>query len=70
MALTLSHDSGVDAGAKFVREFAELGVPINLDGALSGVANDVTVVTPLQMFLELGLGMRVYGVIEVIGQLF
>jgi hypothetical protein len=70
VALTLGNDSGMDAGAKFVRKFVESRVAVNFDGALGGIANDVAVMAPLQVFLKLRLGVRVHGVVEVIGKLF
>jgi hypothetical protein len=59
----------VNTAAKFVRKFIERGVAVDLDGALGGVANDVAVMAPLQMFLELGPGAYVHRVVEIIGQL-
>jgi hypothetical protein len=70
MALTFSYDGGMDPAAKFVRKFIEPRVPVNLNRALGSVANYVAVMAPLQMFLEFRLGVRIHGVIEVVGQLF
>jgi hypothetical protein len=67
VALALGDDGRLNSGPEFVGKFVKVGVAINLDGALGGIANDVAVVAPLQMFLELCLGCRVHGVVEVIG---
>jgi hypothetical protein len=70
VALTFGNDGGVDSATEFLRKFVELRITIDFNGAFRSIANDVAVMAPLQMFLELGLGMRVHGVIEIICQLF
>jgi len=47
VALTFGNNGGVNTGAQFLREFVELGVPVDFNGALGGVANDVAVMAPL-----------------------
>ena len=70
MALTFSYDGGMDSAAKFVRKFIERRVAVNLNSAPGSVTYHVAVMTPLQMFLELRLGVGIHGVVEVVGQLF
>jgi hypothetical protein len=44
-----------------------MGIPVNLDGHLGCVANNVAVVAPLKMIFQLSLGLGVYGVVKVVG---
>jgi hypothetical protein len=60
----------MEAGPKIVRKFVKLGAAVDFNGALGGVADDIAVMAPLEMFLQFGLGVRVHGVVEIIGQLF
>jgi len=69
MALALGYDGSMDPGAKFVRKFIEPRIPVDLDCALGSVTNHVAVMAPLQVFLEFSLGVRIHGVVEVVGQL-
>ena len=59
----------METAAKVVGEFVEFGAAVDLNGALGCIADNVAVMAPLQMFLEFGPGMRIHGVVEVIGQL-
>jgi hypothetical protein len=52
--LALSHDGGTQPRAKIVGQFVKLGVAVNLDGLLGGIANHVAVVAPGEMVLQLG----------------
>jgi len=65
--LALRHDRRAEARAKIIRELVELGVAINLDGLLGGIADHIAVVAPSQMIFELGLGPIVEGPIQVVG---
>jgi hypothetical protein len=56
VALALGDNGRLNSGTEFVRKFVKVRVAIDLDGALGGIANDIAVMAPLQMFLELGLG--------------
>jgi hypothetical protein len=67
--LALGHDGGAEAGAEIVREFVELGVAVDFDGLLGGVADDIAVVAPGKMVLKLDLGLFVEDAVQVIGQL-
>jgi hypothetical protein len=51
--LALSHDGGTEARAKIVGKLIELGVAINFDGFLRGIADHVAVVAPGKMVLQL-----------------
>ena len=70
MTLAFVYDGGTKAAAEIIGQFVEVGVAVDFNGALSGVANDVAVVAPLQVFLEFSLGVSVHGVVEVISKLF
>jgi len=70
VTVAFCNNGGVEAAAKIVGKFVEFRVAVYFNRALSGVAYDVAVMTPLQMFLKLGLGPGVHGVVEVISQLF
>ena len=67
--LALAHDGGTKSPAQVVRQFVELGVAINLDGFLSGIANHVAVVAPSQVVFQFRLGAIIQGAIQIIGQL-
>jgi hypothetical protein len=47
MGLAVCKDCRVDTATKFIRKLVEFGIPIDLNGALGGVANDVAVMAPL-----------------------
>jgi hypothetical protein len=70
LVLALRHDCGTKTGPEVVRKFVEFGVPINLNGPLGGVANDVAVMAPLKMIFKLGLCPGVHCLVEVVGKLF
>jgi hypothetical protein len=65
--LALRHDGRAKASAQIVWKFVELGVAVNFDGLLGGIANYIAVVAPSQMIFELRLGPIVEGPVEVIG---
>jgi hypothetical protein len=59
--LALRHDGRAKAGAKIVWKFVELGIAVNFDGLLGGIADYIAVVAPSQMIFELGLSPIVEG---------
>ncbi len=63
-------DGCAKARAQIIRQFDDFVVAVDLDGALGGVTDDVTIVAPLQMLFELCLGTGVNHPVEIIGQLF
>src|SRR5437868_1181509 len=65
-----ANDGGSEACAQIVRKFDDFVVAVDLDGALGGVTDDVTIVAPLQMLFELRLGTGINDPVEIIGQLF
>ena len=65
--LALGNDRGSEAGSKIVRKFVELRVAVDLDGLLGGVADNVAVMAPSQMFFEFSLCGGVNDAVEVIG---
>ncbi len=69
MRLALGDDGGTEPVAKVVGEFVELGVAVDLDGLLGGIADDVAVVTPGEVIFQFGLSPVVEYAVEVIGQL-
>jgi hypothetical protein len=54
--LALRHDCRAKPCAQIVGQFVKLGVAINLNGLLGGIAYYVAVVAPSQVIFELGLG--------------
>jgi hypothetical protein len=52
--LAFGHDGGTQAAAEVFGEFVELGVTVNLDGFLGRVANNVAVMAPGKMVVQLG----------------
>jgi hypothetical protein len=70
LVLALRHDRGTETSPEIVRKFVKFGVPINLNGPLGGVANDVAVMAPLKMIFKLGFCPGVHCLVEVVGKLF
>src|SRR5579864_9099336 len=67
--LALRHDGRAKPGTKVVRKFVKLGVAINLDRLLGGIADYIAVVAPSKMIFELGLGPIIKRAVQIIGQL-
>src|ERR1043165_2925006 len=67
--LALLDDCGAKLGSEVFRKGVKLGVAVNLDGFLCGVADHVAVVAPSQVLFEFRLGGGINDTIEVIGQL-
>jgi hypothetical protein len=55
VGLTTGSDCRSELGFEFFGEFVQLGVAIDFDGLLGGVANDVAVVAPSQVLFQFGL---------------
>lgn len=67
MALALGHDGRANAATQVIGQFVKVGVPINLDGHLGCVANDVAVMAPLKVVFQLRPCLGVHRVVQVIG---
>jgi hypothetical protein len=67
VALAFADDGCPQLGAQVVWKFVEMGLPVNLDGHLRGVANHVAVMAPLKMVFQFGFGLGIHRPIEVIG---
>ena len=52
-ALALGNDGSLEAGSQVVGKLVKLGVPVNLNGFLGGVAYHVAVVAPGKVIFEL-----------------
>jgi hypothetical protein len=61
--LALRHDGGTKSGSQIVGKFVKLGVAINLNGLLGGIAYYVAVVAPSQVVFEFGLGPIIEGAV-------
>src|SRR5579862_9784459 len=70
MILALAHDGRTQTFAKVVGQFVQVGVPVDLDGHLGCIADDIAVVAPLQVIFQLRPGLGVHRVVQVIGELF
>src|ERR1700740_2284766 len=67
--LAFRHDCGAKSRPQIVGEFIKLGVAINLNGLLGGIAYYVAVVAPSQVIFELGLRPVIEGAVQIICQL-
>jgi hypothetical protein len=67
--MTLGNNGSAKAGAKVFRKLVQLGIAINLDGLLSGIADHVAVVAPGQMIFQFSFCARVNRTIKVVSQL-
>jgi hypothetical protein len=67
--LALGHDGRAKPGAEVLGQFVQLGVTIDFDGLLGGVANHVAVVTPGKMILQLDFCRFVEDAVQIVGQL-
>jgi len=67
LLLALGHDGGTEAAAEVFGQFVKLGVTINLDCLLGGVANHVAVVAPGEMVLQLDFCSLVEYAVQIIG---
>jgi hypothetical protein len=49
--LALGHNGGAKTAAEIIGQFVKLGVTVNLDGFLGGIADNIAVVAPGEMVL-------------------
>ena len=68
MRRTLAHNGGTKPGPKVVWQLIEFRVTVDLDSFASGVADNVAIVAPRQMVIELCLRLSVQRAVEVVGQ--
>src|SRR5215471_3794978 len=69
LLLALRHNCGTKSAAEVFRKFVELRIAVDLDGLLGCVANNVAVVAPRQMILQIGLCFFVENAVQITGQL-
>src|ERR1700758_3143695 len=69
MLLTLGHDGGAQPGPEIVGKLVELGIAIDLNGLLGGIANNVAVVAPGKMVFKLDFCFLVEYAVQITGQL-
>jgi len=67
--LALGHDGRAQSRAKVFGQFVELGIALDLDGFLRGVANHIAVVAPGKVVLQFDLCRFVEDAVQIIGQL-
>jgi hypothetical protein len=67
LGVTLRDYGCTKPGAQVARQFIELGVAVDFDGLLSGVANHVAVVAPGEMVFQFSLGAGINDSIQVVG---
>jgi hypothetical protein len=67
LGLTLADDGFLEFGTEGIGEVVNLIVPVNLDRHFCGIANDIAVMAPVEMFLQLALGGSIDGAIQIIG---
>jgi hypothetical protein len=65
--LALGHDGGTKTAAEVFREFVQLGIAINLDGLLGGIADHIAVMAPRKMIFQFGLRAVVDDAVEIVG---
>src|SRR4051812_10679227 len=66
----LAHDGRSQSAAEIIGQLVEMRVSIDLDGFLGGVTDDVTVVAPLEVILQLRLRLGIDGIVEIICEFF
>jgi hypothetical protein len=66
VGLTFGHNGATKAVAQIIGKFVELGVAVNLDGFLGGVADHVAVMAPSQMVFQFSFGAVVEDPIQVV----
>jgi len=69
LLLAFGHDCRSQPAAEVFRQFVELGVAVNLDGLLGGIANNVAVVAPGEMIFQFELCFFVKNAVQIAGQL-
>ena len=68
VSLAFGHNGAAKAVTQIVGKFVELGVAVDLDGLLGGVADNVAVMAPSQMVFQFSFGAVVKDPIQVIRQ--
>jgi hypothetical protein len=66
--LALGHDSGAQPVTQIVGQFVQLGIAVNFNGFLGGIANDIAVVAPSQVILQFSFGAVVEDTVQVVCQ--
>ena len=66
-ALALGNDGGFKSGSKVIGKGIKLGIAVNFDGFLGGVAYHVAVVAPSQMVFQFRFCAVVNDAVQVIG---
>jgi hypothetical protein len=59
----LGNNSSLELRAEWVRQVVDFVITINLDGHLSGVADHVAVMAPLEMLFQFNPGCRVHSAV-------
>jgi hypothetical protein len=67
VGFALGDNGRTETIAQIVGEFVKLGIAVNLDGLLGGVANHVAVVAPSEMVFQFSLGAVVQDAVQVVG---
>ena len=67
--LAAGRDGRPELGFEVFGEFVELGIAVDLDGLLGGVANYIAVVAPSQVLFQFGFCTGVNDAVQVIGDL-
>lgn len=69
LLLALRHDRGAQPAAEVFGKFVKLGVAVDLDGLLRGIADYVAVVAPGEMVFQFDFCFLVEDAVQVVGQL-
>jgi hypothetical protein len=62
----LVHDGRSETCSEVIRKFVKVGITVDFDGLLGGVADDIAVVAPLEVILQLRLRLGIDGIVEII----
>jgi hypothetical protein len=65
--LALGHNGGAEPGAEIVGKLVELGIAVDLNGLLRGIANNVAVVAPGKMVFKLDFCFLVEYAVQITG---
>jgi len=66
MLLALGHDGGTETRAEIVGQFVELRVTVDLNGLFGRITDDIAVVAPGKMILQLDFCRFVEDAIQII----
>ena len=67
MPLAFGYNGRPEPGSEVFGKFVQLGIAVNLDGLLGGVADNVAVMAPSQMFFEFSLRGGVNHAVKIVG---